>query len=184
MLAERNIRIIKKLLQKKDFIAVKKLADELNISPRAIRYDLDQINYFLKENNFPLIQKVPKKGIRLPFDQKDLSNIQDLLEFKENDVYVLSKKERINRVLNSLIDSKKNSNLQELSERLGVSISTINKDVLSIKEDLEESEIQLEYHVKSGYSLIGDEGEIRNFFSKFYKDLIIEDSKNLLDYVD
>lgn len=174
MLAKRSVRILEKLLQENSFLPVKKLSDELSISPRAIRYDLELIDIFLKEHGFPKIIRTPNKGIQLQILDDDVTKLRNSIIGRQEDQTFYSKLERKYFILDSFINCDAKSRLQDLADELDVSVSTINKDVVAIKSELELYEIHLEYHVKEGYLLKGEEIEIRNYYSKVYMEMIRE----------
>jgi len=67
-LTERQRLIIEDLLNNSSHIPAKALAKKFNVSVRTIRYDLDNIEYWLRARNIPLIKK-PNAGVWL--DLKD-----------------------------------------------------------------------------------------------------------------
>lgn len=174
LLAKRNVRILERLLQEQGFLPVKKLSDELAISPRAVRYDLELIDYFLMEHEFPSIIRTPNKGIQLSLSSEDITRLYTLIAMKDKQQILYSKEDRKCTILNSFIHHDAKSCLQDLAEELLVSVSTINKDVVLLKAELEQYGIHLEYHMKEGYLLIGEEIDIRNYYAKIYMELIHE----------
>ena len=64
MLSNRQISIIKYLTKKDDYVTIQQIAVEFDVSPRTIRNDLDDIQYYLSAEPIVLERK-PRVGIRL-----------------------------------------------------------------------------------------------------------------------
>ena len=95
MLKNRGIYILKRLLEGKTAFSLTDLADELSISSRAVRYELDEIDYFLKCNGFPCLIRKNKSGIGFAGNKAERCQVLKLLE--ESGAYgrILSQEERM-----------------------------------------------------------------------------------------
>lgn len=172
MLAKRNVRILKRLMQEKDYLTIQQLSKELDITTRAIRYDVELIDQFLIDNNLSKIDKTPNKGIRLLLDSQELKKLQKVLGSKQKDNYIYTKEERQIYVLNKLLFNKGVVPLQEVADELFVSVSTINKDIVNVKHDFEKYGLHMEYTLKDCYEISGSEKDIRSYFSNLYLTLL------------
>ncbi|MEG0275123.1 MAG: HTH domain-containing protein [Longicatena sp.] len=175
MLAKRNIRILKRLMQEKNFLSIQKLSKELAITTRAIRYDITIIDQFLLDNGMNRIEKTPNKGIKLALQPHELKTLNEMLGQDRKDAYILSKEERQTFLLDCLLKKDGVITLQEMADSLEVSVSTINKDMVNVKKSLEEYGITLGYKNKDFYALAGKEKDIRNYFSNLYLAIVHED---------
>ena len=126
------------------------LAEVYNISERIVRYNIKNINYFLKILNLLPIQK---QGKKLYFDNKqDISNIYSVIKELEN----FSQIERID-VLKFVISFDENGlNLKKVSEKLKVSKTTIKKDLKILKQDINNQNLELVYKNTKGYRMEGE----------------------------
>lgn len=174
LLAKRSVRILEKLMQEGIFITIQKLSQELEITSRAIRYDLELIDIFLSENGFPRITRTPNKGIQLKLSSKDAKLIAQILAYGEDDMYLYLIQERKRYILDTFINNRRRATLKDLAEQLDVSDSTINKDIVALKNELGQHQIYLEYKPKIGYELIGKELDIRNYYAPLYIEVIKE----------
>lgn len=172
MLAKRNVRILKRLLEETSFLSIQKLSEELDITSRAIRYDLEMIDVFLTTHGCSKILRIPNKGICLKLTPEELSNLYEIIETDDIDLYVYNIKERQDFILDCFVNKQRKLTLQEMADTLRVSVSTIHKDIVHLKQLLNEQGITLGYKLKDSYFLIADEADIRNFYSKIYVDIL------------
>lgn len=175
MLAKRNIRILKKLMQEKNYLTIHKLSKELSITTRAVRYDITLIDQFLLDNNMNKIEKTPNKGIRLALQAHELALLNEMLGQERKEAFILTKEERQTFLLDCLLKKDGVITLQDMADALEVSVSTINKDIANVKQSLEVYGITLVYKNKDYYALSGKEKDIRNFYSNLYLSIVHED---------
>ena len=160
MINKRNLFIIEYLLANNGHGHIKELAEKVNISERAIRYDIDHINEYLEEKKFPKIEKLPKGALFF----------ENTIQFKEffyenyNQYFILSE-ERITYLFLKILFSDF-INLNQLSENLDISRSTIKVDLKTVKEILEKYDLNLKLEHKVGLALEGEEENIRKLTIK------------------
>lgn len=152
MLSGRMILIIK-YLEGKSESSIRDISKKLEISERKIRYDIDNINDALTLNQLKPILKEGKGRLILPVDLVKLVR-------EENEAYIFTPQERIHILQYLLFFNIKKVNLEHLSKWMGVSRTTIKKDLLLLEETLQKINLQLEY--KQGYILKGNESVILN----------------------
>lgn len=170
MLNKRCLEIIIYLIDHNNQISIRELADIYKISERSIRYDIDNINYFLKRNNFGQLNKM-SKGIYEIDETKE--NLMTIIELLNANFYTFSKHERKEYLKAVCLFSEDIIHLHEISEILSVSLSTIKLDLREIKAFLSEKKLNLRFFSKLGLVLEGDEEKLRKAQLKF-----------LLDYLD
>ena len=134
-----------KYLEKHRETGYRQIAEAIEETTRAIRYDVDKINDELSLQKFPLIEKLPKGKLKVP------ENL-DLSIFLEDNEFVFSSKERIKILRLIILFDTANLNIRKLSEILQVSRRSIQNDIEEIQKELEEDDIYLEY--KNGFYLI------------------------------
>lgn len=144
MVKGRMLNVIKYLEKHKE-TGYRQIAEAMDETTRAIRYDIDKINDELSLQKLPLIEKLPKGKLKVP-------ESLDLSIFLEDNEFVFSAKERIKILRLMILFDTTNLNIRKLSEILQVSRRSIQNDIEEIQQELEEDDIYLEY--KNGFYLI------------------------------
>ena len=170
MLNSRSTLILQNLILHKKERGLKELSEELEVSERTIRYELEKICELLSENSIDSIE-VSKGVIKI-------SNFKALEEFlKANyDKTTFSSEERELYIL-MLILFKRVINQVQLSEELDISRSTIKLHLKELKETLDKYHLSLEICHKKGLELVGKEEDIRQCLLKFLT--TIKNRKNI-----
>ena len=174
LLTERQRLIVRDLLNEEKNIIAKKLADKYNISLRTVRYDLDNIEYWLKEMGATLV-KTPRVGMRVENKINALKAIKDM-NFNANEV-LFSSKDRANIILIKFMLSCKPITSERFAEELNVSRSTIISEIKQINEELREHLISIEGKTNHGFMLAGEEKNIRYYLKEVLAPLIINTYK-------
>ncbi|MBP9477779.1 MAG: PTS sugar transporter subunit IIA [Sebaldella sp.] len=156
----RLLRILE-YLKKKEETSIKEIASDLNINERAVRYEIDNLNYILEMNNSQVIEKEAKGRLVINNALANDSNIDLIFKIGKN-----SKEERIKVIkLKALLENS--INLSSLSKILDVSRVTIKSDLLEIEEELKEQKIFF-----SKNRIHTEEKNIRNYImSNYYKEI-------------
>ena len=158
-----NNRLLKvaEFLKNKDETTIKEIAETLKISEKAVRYEIDKLNFILAVNKFPEIKKESKGRLI----SKEFSEAYDENVFLEliNKNTKNDRKEYIK--LRILLDEK--INFSRMSDELDVSRTTIKNDVSEIENEIKKDGIKL----KSSYH-DNEETDIRNYILKNYKENI------------
>ena len=144
MVKGRMLTVIKYLEKHKE-TGYRQIAEAIEETTRAIRYDIDKINDELSLQKLPLIEKLPKGKLKVP-------ESLDLSIFLEDNEFVFSSKERIKILRLMILFDTANLNIRKLSEILQVSRRSIQNDIEEIQKELEEDDIYLEY--KNGFYLV------------------------------
>lgn len=161
----RSRNIILEIIQRKT-VKTSDLALKYHVSERSIRLDLDEIDYFLKENKcYPLIRK-GRRGVSIEDDPAITNLIYKLINEKDIVTQTYSQEERILEILFILWCAKKPIKIEQLAELIFVSKSSIVKDIERLKSSLYDS-----FEIKGssdGLEIEGDEFEIRRSIVKTY----------------
>lgn len=72
---ERCNGILRRILQGKQPVKLETLMEELGISERTVRYDLDHIDDYLSGHGFPKLVRKAREGISLPLSEKEIESI-------------------------------------------------------------------------------------------------------------
>ncbi|MGL4671322.1 MAG: hypothetical protein ACRC4Y_08265 [Cetobacterium sp.] len=156
---ERCINILSVLNEANGF-TLKKLSENFNVHIRTIRYDIDNINYILKSYKLDQIKKTDGGGLQVNLKSNDLNKIISDFGgmFSENRKSYLKLK----------ILSKQMVNLTKEAEFLNVSRTTLKKDMLIIKSELEVKDVFIHEFASKGVSVIG---EVQNIVDALEKEI-------------
>lgn len=141
---------------------VAELAEYLEISPRLVRYEMDEANTFLEREGYSLPQYEGTEGMRMNLDQEQRASLEQRLAGLSSYDYVMTSEER--RCIMLLLMLANGSRLltgQYFADQMSVSKSSINKDMMRLKAELKGSGVRLESRASKGSSLEGEEQDIR-----------------------
>ena len=79
MLNKRCVNIIKFFSDHPKNVSLKELAEAFDVSERSIRYDIDNINYFLAKNKLNQIEKATKGLFELDETKENIDKIAEIL---------------------------------------------------------------------------------------------------------
>ena len=170
MLNSRSTLILQNLILYKKEKSLKELSEELEVSERTIRYELEKICELLLENSIDNLEI--SKGV------VKISNFNSLEEFLKNnyDKTTFSSEERELYIL-MLILFKRVINQTQISEELEISRSTVKLHLKDLKTTLDKYHLSLEICHKKGLELVGKEEDIRQCLLKFLT--TIKNRKNI-----
>lgn len=177
-LNERQNSILKYLYNKKDYTTINEISKEFKVSVRTIRYDLDNIEYTLKDNEKIFLVRTPRYGIKLEFKGK-----RDILTFSSifDCVEINSPEDRVIFIAINLLIG--NSKVEELANMLSVSKNTVVSDLKKAKEILNNLRINVISKAYVGTCIEGDEEDIRYAFINLYYKISNADNYKLLKMI-
>ncbi len=177
-LNERQNSILKYLYNKKDYTTINEISKEFKVSVRTIRYDLDNIEYTLKDNEKISLVRTPRYGIKLEFKGK-----RDILTFSSifDCVEINSPEDRVIFIAINLLIG--NSKVEELSNMLSISKNTVVSDLKKAKEILNNLRINVISKAYVGTCIEGDEEDIRYAFINLYYKISNSDNYKLLKMI-
>jgi activator of the mannose operon, transcriptional antiterminator len=162
MISGRMIQIMK-YLEGKEGSSFREISQELDISERKVRYDIDNINNHLKSNKLDLIDKKSKGQLSIPSTFK-------YIELQESEIYFFTQQERIH-IINFLIFFNINHlNLDKLTDILMVSRTTLKNDLNIIETDFKNRGFSLEYN--RGFHIISNELNLLNERVRLFREYI------------
>ena len=172
ILNERHIKILDILNVHKD-TDVKFLSEKLYTVPKTIRYDIKNLNHYLKKYKLPTIED--NKYLRF---QKGFK-LESFLKNMEITDYKFSERERTEFITaRILFNTFEKLTTEKFAFELGVSELTIKKDLKILREEIKAKELILHFDKKKGFLLTGDEEKIRQKQLKYYVDYNIDYSRN------
>lgn len=158
---KRIMKIVDVLLKQDSYITIDKISEELAVSNKTIRNDLQIVDQYLEENHLRLIKKTGV-GIRIEGSVNDKLHILESVREKNKTLADYSPQAR-KIFIGMQLSTFDSCRIYELSEQLFVSRATIHKDILSLTRDLETFKITLHRKNNNGISMEGKEKNIRNF---------------------
>ncbi len=153
MLNNKEIEILNKLIGGKRY-SFKEISEKYNISDRAARYYINNIDYVLEILGYRITEK-DRNMITLDRGQ-DFRKILEVL--KEN--HKLSSEERQDIMKLILFFDKEGLNVSRFSSKYDISRTTAKKDMKVLENELKEYEIELAYINGKGYKLSGNKQKI------------------------
>ena len=185
MLNGKNIKILDLLFQEK--YRIEDIANFLNLNPRTIRYNIEDINKTLVKHN---LSEIKKDKDLLYLDKKEIFKIKKLISSHST----LTSIDRRDYLLTKLLLNHEIV-LNHESIVLDVTRRTLNYDLLEVKKFLKEYQLEVEAIPGKGVKIYGNSEKINGllvaFFTKFlsaginlktiFKDIILSliDEKKL-----
>src|SRR5690606_1627464 len=182
-LSQRSREIILDLLENQNKrVSIKELANRYNISERSIRYDLKNIDEFLQQHGLPGLKRDIK--IEIMLDTHESLNEEKIINLKNSlndDDYVFTHEDRKQFIYLQLL-KEEYTTIDILAGLVKVSRSTVNGELIKLRNDLRNLGINITYINKKGLRIIGSEESIRrkafeiignedNYINIFEKDL-------------
>lgn len=159
---KRSREILSQLITKTEYsqtISIQDLAEMFKVSSRTIRYDIEQINDYLKENHLQPLN-LGKQGVINT--QADITKARESLSEEGFYSFKLSREERFCFSAVMMICSDDYITLSEIADQLFVSRSTIIQDLEHIKSFFRERHLYVLSHSNKGLLLEGREIDKRN----------------------
>lgn len=128
-------------------VTLDKIAEEFDVSKKSVQQYLDKIDTLLREYNMNTSERIPGRGIKLDLTLNEKEKIVAILNPKIEEVF--SKNER-ELLLIFLVYVNSKLTINDLMNILGVSRSTVNNDIRSLKEKLSKKAINYHYNIKKG----------------------------------
>jgi mannitol operon transcriptional activator len=145
------------MLINKNPLTIKKLSQDTNLSERNLRYSLENLEYYLKQFFLESRLRRAQKKISAELTEEEIENF---LKYIYDDHYIYTSSERQEYLLNFFLFEEKPT-LKKLENILDVSRTTLKKDILGLKSELEEYSLYFKYDVTRIY-IGGNEKKIRH----------------------
>ncbi|MEI5994587.1 hypothetical protein A5880_002173 [Enterococcus sp. 4G2_DIV0659] len=159
-LSKREIKILLLLLDLEDSVTTKELAETFQVSVRTIKYDLDNVREWFKEQNV-ILQARRNKGIWLDIpDSERLTLKNEIIEVERFETYP-DQELRVNQLIFRLLLAPDCLTSQELADDLQVSRNTIVSDLDRVDELIQTYGLTLNRQSRQGFSINGEENKIR-----------------------
>lgn len=153
MLNYRETEILNNLIKGEKY-NFKSISEKYNVSDRAARYYINNIDSILQLLGYKITKKY-KNSILLDVNQ-DFERLYEILE----KIHKLSVEDRINILKLILFFDEKGLNITKICDELEVSRTTIKKDLKILSEEFKKQGIELVYKNNNGYHINGNLREI------------------------
>ncbi|WP_019552404.1 BglG family transcription antiterminator [Propionispira raffinosivorans] len=170
MLNNRCSHILHRILYSQMPIKIESLAQDLSVSERTVRYDLDHIDEYLIDEGFNRLLRKPNEGISLLLANIKRQELLCCIHNSDTYEYVLSQNERIIYILYDLLERDIYTTVQQLADKMLVSKTTIQNDIKEIKVRLGLNRDMIETSKGKGIKFVGDEVKLRKMASKLLFD--------------
>lgn len=150
----------------KQKLNLNEMAKKLNLTERAIRYKIENINYYLSKNKLKEKLILNRGFIELIGNEENINNTLNTLSEKN---YIFSSDERIEYTIVKLLFLK-NIKIEDVCEELDISRSTAKKDVKILREIIDNEKLSLTSKPGIGLILEGDEKDIRKMLLKYFSE--------------
>lgn len=159
MVKKRHFEIINLMINSKNGITIRNIADLYNMTERSIRYDIDELNIFFKEKNCRNIIEINNNKLKILYDKKEIEKIIYKISIEE---YYLSEEERINVLSYEVFLLKNEFILQYFSKKYNLSKTTIRYSLKEVNHIVREYNLTIDMSNK-GYKVVGNEVNIRKY---------------------
>ena len=164
-LTERQLQITKRILIGEEHLTARYLSDIYKVSTRAIRYDLDTIEYYFKKQGLELV-KSRTDGIRIAGKEQNKKSLLAAIESESMNLdfpYLIA--------IQLLLEST--STIVNLAEELAVSKNKIMRALPEVESILAAAGLSLDKRPSVGIQVRGTEHQIR--MAKFKLNPLISD---------
>ena len=161
--SSRERQVMNFLLKLENPIAVREIAEALNVSERTVHRDLKGIERILSDFGLELIKK---SGIGLLISGREERKKALLIELQTVSPYSFSAEERQVIILSSLLEMNEPIKLFTLANELKTTIAAITQDLDQLKKDIQSFDLRLIRKRGYGVQIEGDESGKRAVLSK------------------
>lgn len=164
LLNTRAKHLLLTLLDEQGPVVIANLARQFGVSPRSIRYDLDEIESWLRPTLVRLCRR-PRVGIWVEGPPEAFAGARERLGMVEEYRPVLSPEQRRNIIVAQLLKSDEPVTSHALADQLHVSRTTVFADLDNVQGWLEQRGLSLVRRSNYGLRVVGEESAWRQAVS-------------------
>ena len=173
MLTPRSIQVLKRILLNEQIFTFRQIADELDLSEKTVRNQLDEIQEFLTQYHL-LLKTIPGTGSMIMGSALDRADAYAEIVGIHQSNQLIRNKDRLFIILYRLLNSNRTCYVHEFEELLYVSRSSLYKDLKEVENWLSKMKIGLMINRKKGISLITGEKRTRLALVKLLSEISLE----------
>ena len=159
-LTSRQQALLRFLAAMSGYVSVKDIANQFGYSQRTIRYDLDAVGVWLRDQG-GVLDKRPNAGVWLEAGAALRNRLEDTLAVGELEK-VFSPEERMEAIYYRLLLGEGPVKAEDLAEGLGVSTPTVMRDIREMGQWMEDKQLTVASKKGEGYRLAGREQQLRS----------------------
>lgn len=168
MLDQRKKNLLKTLIQNENFLTISEISTLFSIGKRTVRYDLDAIDHWLKDQGFEPVMRIPRKGIKIQLHEHEKKLLTQLLEINDYSRYILTPEERVRLIILTILNQTQAVSASMLAEKLSVSKATITNDLKQLESFLLPYRLELKRQPRH-LLIVGQEKDRRKVLSDLLK---------------
>lgn len=153
--------IIQFLNEQREPVSSSVIATDLNVSTKTVLNRINEFSSNLADEGIIILKK-PRVGIWLEI--KNTKSWERIINKNSNSIFD-QPKQRMDYIILSLLMSEDPISLEEFSERLYSSYSTVNNDLTAVRQELAKYHLELANIRGLGYEIQGKEKDLRRLFS-------------------
>lgn len=169
MLSKKSIDI---LILLDEITELKLIANKLNLSERAIRYEIENLNYYLARFGLNEISIISRK-----IEKPEQTSYLTVIEYLNRENYTYSKEERTDYILANYFFNPLNFKQNSLEAELNISSTTIANDMTRVKDTLLLNKLEFNSYAKDFEYINGSEKNVRRFILNFLLDYLFVEKK-------
>lgn len=173
MLTPRSIQVLKRILINEQIFTFRQIANELDLSEKTIRNQLDEIQDFLIQYHL-ILKTIPGTGSMITGFANDRADAYAEIVAIHQSNQLIRTKDRLTIILYRLLNSNRSCYVHEFEEILFVSRSSLYKDLKDAENWLSKMKIGLVINRKKGISLITGEKRTRLALVKLLSEIDLE----------
>ncbi len=160
-LNEMSAQLFQRISSSNHSLKISTLAEALHSTPRQVRYNLDKMDDFLKNNKFPQFLRKQNVGISYVASPEIVEMIMQKLQERNVCNYIASQEERIDIILAVLLQQQDYITIDDLAKKINSSRSTVIKDLNKVRELLASNHLTLLSSTNHGIKITGEEKYLR-----------------------
>lgn len=169
MLSKKSMDI---LILLDEITELKAIANKLNLSERAIRYEIENLNYYLTRFGFNEISIIARK-----IEKPEQINYLTIIKYLNKENYTYSKEERADYIIANYLFNPLNFKQNSLEVELNISTTTIANDMARVRDVLSLNKLEFNSYAKDFEYINGSEKNIRRFILNFLLDYMFIEKK-------
>ncbi|TMW72284.1 BglG family transcription antiterminator [Alteribacter natronophilus] len=162
ILDQKSAQLLNILALKNEPVSAVELSEHLNVSRRTVYYNLNKVDDWLEHNDLGKVQRVKAVGIFLTEDTK--KQLPQHVTLDQPHDYFYAPEERRAMTVFLLLTKSRKIQLKDIIETSGASRNSCLNDVKLIREQVFEFELDLTFSRSQGYTIEGNEFDIRRLF--------------------
>jgi len=182
MITSRQHKLLRFLLQQREYVTLFNLAEQFGVSKKTIQRDLNIIDDYLCDSNVQLDKKVGAGVLLLAEKAADLLQLELQLNGENEDAdSIMGHARRIKIVSWLLSETPKETSINKLSERFYISNASVVNDLRIIEDWITPLGLQL-IRSQSGTRIKGNENSVRQAMAALINGLINHQDPGLVNH--